>query len=915
MFKLRQVVIFAFLSMIWRPMMGTLRIRREQLDRFCLYMEEFCETKDYFENPLKAELFCSIRNARCSGTDCKECTCQVGFENFISYTYGCMSFEASKKLLTGDTNVFPPSMEPWYSGAIESTGVIPYLNMMLDPSFAYKYIRGVCNVDQMELIDEGTSQLVMKPNRNRMMIVSKNPGTDGKYYYRVKCNRFDGHDLDICKESFKGKVGSVQITCTSYGTDKTITKMAVLGKGDGNTILNVPTDIPTVTKPAPVSNGSSDYISVNSLETSLDFSFKDIFQNTYTRDKEGFCGQFNGHCALNVTSLTTGNGTECNFCQCPDDTIFVSFKHGCQSESKIKELFKITGKTTTDSSLEINNKTFSANEVPQFNTDLFMFGTCIAINIDPGCSYQEGLSSLSKLKENEHEEKPFFRTANRTCNITKVSSVNIVEGQLLDGEDGFEQPFELMSLSTIGKDSYCLKCKNFTCDLTPFSSLVMQIEITCTGKIQNNKDERRNESFEDVVEYGEGHSSSIVFKFTGESYVNASAYADIFEEKEVVVPTTASTFAPFTKQQNHASSGRSSSSFKSTTVIGILSSLVVVLIVMIALLVHTRKRYLRKKRTKCGHHYISDERDEEEDMNFVQLKGKSKGNKYSEVAILQQRNTDQDTTLKGKENLYYEASSMGDVKVNSLYTENEISQAGYLQNENDMYGVEYGTLHGANSTLESQNNMYSTATNLLNPKSEAELNFGLPPQSQVSGHLYAGVTDQTIFPSPGNLCATTDTQQAGYAVVDKQLSPQFSNASIPSSQHPQTEHLYASTDKPLTPQYQNKNMISPQVPTYNLYEETEPEDPHLYGTVSDLNTGYQPPGKITNTGNSDYDTPKMLRMSQLKDIKPINNQSHDRETGNLYYGKGQNIKEPYYGNMDSVNQKDSEYAYASDKRC
>ena len=81
--------------------MGTLRIRRDQLDEYCYLMEEFCETKDYFENPLKSELFCSTRNALCSGSDCKECTCQDGFENFISYTYGCMSYGSAKKLIAG----------------------------------------------------------------------------------------------------------------------------------------------------------------------------------------------------------------------------------------------------------------------------------------------------------------------------------------------------------------------------------------------------------------------------------------------------------------------------------------------------------------------------------------------------------------------------------------------------------------------------------------------------------------------------------------------------------------------------------------------------------------------------------------------------------------------------------------------
>ena len=253
---------------------------------------------------------------------------------------------------------------------------------------------------------------------------------------------------------------------------------------------------------------------------------------------------------------------------------------------------------------------------------------------------------------------------------------------------------------------------------------------------------------------------------------------------------------------------------------------------------------------------------------------------------------------------------MVDVKVNSLYTENEITQLGYQQNENDMYGLEYGTVHGVNSNLESQNDMYSNATSSPSPES------GLSPQCQASGHLYA-VTDQTVSPqNQGHLYATTDTQPAQYAIVDKQFSPQYTTAGIPSSQIPETEHLYAVTETPLTPQYSNnKNALSPQVPIYHHYEETEPEDPHLYGTVTDLNNGYQPPGKITNNDNSDYDTPKALRWSQLKELKPIENQSQDRESRNLYYGKGQNVEEPYYGNVDSINpQNDSEYAYASNKR-
>ena len=105
-----------------------------------------------------------------------------------------------------------------------------------------------------------------------------------------------------------------------------------------------------------------------------------------------------------------------------------------------------------------------------------MFGTCIPIQIDTGNSYRDGDSSLqhdnnstrkegSKFQQSEHntrrsEEKlTFQRGVNRTCNITKVSSVDVVGGNLTDGEYGDDNPFELMSLSRIGEDSYCVKVK------------------------------------------------------------------------------------------------------------------------------------------------------------------------------------------------------------------------------------------------------------------------------------------------------------------------------------------------------------------------------------------------------------------------------------------------------------------------
>lgn len=79
---------------------GRLQISREPKDTFYCGAGGLCEYEDFFQNPLQTREFCSDRNARCTESTCRKCKCKDGYQNFISYTYGCLEFKKAKHFLS-----------------------------------------------------------------------------------------------------------------------------------------------------------------------------------------------------------------------------------------------------------------------------------------------------------------------------------------------------------------------------------------------------------------------------------------------------------------------------------------------------------------------------------------------------------------------------------------------------------------------------------------------------------------------------------------------------------------------------------------------------------------------------------------------------------------------------------------------
>ena len=79
-----------------------LRIRREAKSR-CFPGYPFCEHVDFFQNPLRKREFCEDRNAKCTGATCEDCECNDGYENFVSYTYGCLEYKKAIFFLSRGT--------------------------------------------------------------------------------------------------------------------------------------------------------------------------------------------------------------------------------------------------------------------------------------------------------------------------------------------------------------------------------------------------------------------------------------------------------------------------------------------------------------------------------------------------------------------------------------------------------------------------------------------------------------------------------------------------------------------------------------------------------------------------------------------------------------------------------------------
>lgn len=61
----------------------------------------FYHSEDYFTNPIGNDVFCTARNATCSGSLCNRCYCGHEDKTFLSYQHGCLSYASISKKLKG----------------------------------------------------------------------------------------------------------------------------------------------------------------------------------------------------------------------------------------------------------------------------------------------------------------------------------------------------------------------------------------------------------------------------------------------------------------------------------------------------------------------------------------------------------------------------------------------------------------------------------------------------------------------------------------------------------------------------------------------------------------------------------------------------------------------------------------------
>ena len=97
---LRRFSVFLVLLVQLQFVHSKLKIRR-QSSQSCHIWNFYCRMDDYFENPIGTQSFCELRNAHClSARNCIECKCNEDHINFVSYTYGCLTFEKATMFLS-----------------------------------------------------------------------------------------------------------------------------------------------------------------------------------------------------------------------------------------------------------------------------------------------------------------------------------------------------------------------------------------------------------------------------------------------------------------------------------------------------------------------------------------------------------------------------------------------------------------------------------------------------------------------------------------------------------------------------------------------------------------------------------------------------------------------------------------------